>query len=294
MLGGAIARHLATIHGDDAVVRPRAAELDLRDGERVRAFVDDNPVDAVVHAAAKVGGIQDRIDHPTSYLLENLQIDTSLLAACVDAGIPNVLYISSAAIYPAAASQPIGESALLTGTLEGPLESYAIAKIAGTRFCQYASEEFGLNYRVAVPSNMYGPGEHLEPGRSHLAASALLKCHAAKTAGETSVEVWGDGTARRELTYVDDVSAWLASQLTNLDGWPALVNVGRGSDNTVREIYEQAAITTGFDGDLVFDATKPVGVAQRLLDSARAQSLGWSPTTDLADGMARAYAAMYP
>ncbi len=294
MLGGAIARRLVEVHGPQEVLRPTSGELDLRDAKAVRDYFRDNAVDTVVHAAAKVGGIQDRLDRPSSYLLDNLKIDTSVLSACIDARIQGALYIGSAAIYPALTDQPIRESALMTGLLEPALEPYALAKIAGSRFCEYASKEFGLDYRVAIPSNLYGPGEQIEPGRSHLAGAAILKCHAAMSSGDSSVEVWGDGTARRELTFVGDIATWLADHLGETQDWPSLLNVGSGTDHTVREIYEVAAQVTGFTGEFVFDASKPVGVKQRLLDSSTADALGWRATTSLEDGFAQSYAAMTP
>ncbi|MCJ7827077.1 MAG: NAD-dependent epimerase/dehydratase family protein, partial [Demequinaceae bacterium] len=247
--------------------------------------------DAIIHVAARVGGIADRVAHPSGYLMDNLLIDTSVLSAALDSGVPECLYVSSAAIYPAETPQPITEEALLTGPLEGPLESYALAKIAGARFCAYASHEFGVHYRAMVPANMYGPGEDYSPERSHLVASAIRKTHEAKASGTREVQVWGDGTARREVTFVGDVSDFMVSQLGHLQAWPDLLNVGYGDDITVREVYEAAREVVDADVELVFDTSRPVGVNRRLLDSTRARALGWQPTTDLLTGMRLAYAA---
>ncbi len=291
MLGSSITQAWGRIRPKDDLVGVDLADLDLRDRVAVTAFVRDTRPEAIIHVAARVGGIADRIAHPSGYLLDNLLIDTSVLSASLDMGVKELLYVSSAAIYPAETPQPITEDALLTGPLEGPLESYSLAKIAGARFCRYASEEFGVRYRAMVPANMYGPGEDYSPDRSHLVASSLRKMHEAKASGASEVQVWGDGTARREVTFVSDVADFIVSHSGHLDTWPDLLNVGYGSDVTVREVYETAREVVGVDVELRFDTNKPVGVSQRLLDSTRALSLGWRPTTDLLTGMGLSYAS---
>lgn len=291
MLGSSVAETWGRLRPSEELIGVDLADLDLRDRPRVASFMRDIRPDAVVHVAARVGGISDRIAHPGGYLMDNLLIDTSILNAALDSEVPEFLYVSSAAIYPAEAPQPITEDALLTGPLEGPLESYALAKIAGARFCAYVSQEFGVRYRAMVPANMYGPGEDYSPERSHLVASALRKTHEAATSGSGEVQVWGDGTARREVTYVGDVAGFMVSHIGNLGAWPALLNVGYGSDVTVREVYETARETVDAKVDLIFDRSRPVGVERRLLDSTRAIALGWKPATDLRAGMSLAYAA---
>jgi GDP-L-fucose synthase len=291
MLGSNISEAWRRARPDDELIGVDVADADLRDRGAAASLLREVRPDSIVHVAAKVGGIQDRIAHPSGYLLDNLLVDTSLLPAAIEAGVGDLLYVSSAAIYPAETDQPIREEALLAGPLEGPLESYAIAKIAGARYCAYASAEFGVHYRAMVPANMYGPGEDWSPERSHVVASALRKMHEARATGRGEVEVWGDGTARREITYVGDVAAFVASQVGNLAAWPDLVNVGYGTDVSIREIYETARAVVGADVELRFDPTRPVGVTQRLLDSSRASALGWRPTTDLESGMRLAYAA---
>jgi len=294
MLGTAVARAWRETRPGDELIGVDLADLDLRDRLAVASLANEVRPDTIIHVAAKVGGIADRIAHPSGYLMDNLLIDTSVLQAALGAEVGELLYVSSAAIYPAEASQPISEDALLTGPLEGPLESYALAKVAGVRFCSYASREFGVRYRAMVPANMYGPGEDFSPERGHLVASALRKMHEAKATGAPDVQVWGDGTARREVMFVGDVAGFMVSQVGGLDTWPDLVNVGYGSDLTVREVYETAREVVGADVTLVFDPGKPVGVQRRLLDSSRARSLGWTPSTDLATGMRVSYDAFFP
>jgi GDP-L-fucose synthase len=225
------------------------------------------------------------------FLQQNLQIDSSVISAAIAARVPELLYISSAAIYPAETAQPIAEDALLTGKLEPANEGYALAKITGGMLCSYASTQYGYAYRAAVPSNIYGTGDSFAAGRAHLVASTIAKAHAAVTEGSDSIEVWGDGTARREFTFADDVSGWLVTQVGSLSAWPALLNLGVGDDHSIREYYEAAARVTGFVGRFEFDTTQPSGVPQRLLDSTRAREFGWNPTTALDDGYAAIYAA---
>ena len=192
-------------------------------------------------------------------------------------------------MYPRDYRQPLVESDMLAAPPEPTNEGYAIAKIAGSKLCEYASREFGLTYRTIVPSNLYGPKDDYDSGKSHLVAAALSKMHRAKLAGEPTVEIWGDGTARREFTYVEDLAAWLVSNIGSMGEWPAMMNVGCGYDHSVTELYEIARKVVGYDGDFVYDTTQPAGMRQKLMDSSVAKSFGWEPATDIATGMARAY-----
>lgn len=266
--------------------------VDLRDKAATFKVIADFAPDAIIHAAARVGGIALKLAHPTSFLLDNLLMDSSVISAGIELGVPELIYVSSAAIYPERYVRPFVEGDIMTGPLEPANEGYALAKTAALKTCVYASEEFGLNYRAVVPSNLYGPHDHFDLGGAHLIAAALAKVDAAKRAGERSVLVWGDGTARREFVYSEDLAAWLVSQLGHLDDWPAWLNLGVGSDLSIAEYYETAKRVIGFDGSLEFDPSKPSGVPQRLLDSSRARELGWTPSTTLFDGMSSVYAQM--
>jgi GDP-L-fucose synthase len=289
MLGSGIAERWRLARPSDELVAITRADVDLRDGSGVRAMLERVRPDAVIHAAAVVGGISAKLAEPTPYLLENLAIDASVLRGAIGAQIPELLYVSSGAIYPEASHQPIAEDSLLTGPLEAANEGYALAKIAAGKVCEYASRQFGFAYRVVAPSNLYGPNDDYSLGHGHLIAATLAKVHAAKESASTTVSIWGDGTARREFTYAPDLAGWLVSQIGSLSAWPALLNVGSGMDHTIAHYYETARSVVGFDGDFEFDLGKPAGVHQRLLDSSRARKLGWSPTTGLADGMAECY-----
>lgn len=290
MLGSSIARAWATARPDDELVAVTRATVDLTDAAATRRVIAEAGPDAVIHAAARVAGITEKLASPATYLLDNLSIDASVISGSISAGVPELLYISSAAVYPADLRQPLIETDLLTGLLEPANEGYALAKIAGGKLCEYASSQYGFNYRAAVPSNLYGPGDDYTPGRAHLVASAIAKMHDAVSRSLDTVLVWGDGTARREFTFSDDLAAWLVTQVGSLGGWPPLLNLGVGFDHSIREYYEAAARVTGFTGTLEYDTDKPSGVMQRLLDSSSARSLGWDPTTSLDEGYAAAYA----
>jgi GDP-L-fucose synthase len=290
MLGSSIREAWLRARPQDELVGLGRADVDLRDAGAVRSLLADLAPGAVIHAAARVGGIGDKLAHPTGYLHDNLAIDVSVIAAALEASVGELLYIGSAAIYPESAPQPIVASALLEGPLEGANEPYALAKLTGAKLCEYAAREHGVAYRVAVPSNLYGIHDHFDLGSAHLVAAALAKVHAARAAGSGSVEVWGDGSARREFTFASDLAGWLVGQVGHLSGWPDRLNLGAGVDHTIAEYYEVAADVVGFTGDLQFDATKPAGVARRLLDSGPARALGWNPPTSLRDGMSAVYA----
>ena len=289
MLGSSIAHEWRRNRPEDELVILTRQAVDLREKVATAALIADANPDIIVHAAAKVGGIQAKLAAPTEYLLDNVLIDTSVISGAIDAEVPNLLYIGSAAFYPEHYRQPFVESDILAAALEPANEGYAIAKIVGAKLCEYASREFGHTYRVAVPSNLYGPNDDYSPSHGHLIAAAIGKIHAAHRAGEPTVSIWGDGSARREFTYSGDLSAWLVSQAENLAAWPALVNLGYGRDYSIAEYYEFARDVVGYRGSFEFDISKPSGMHQRILDSGVARSLGWDPQTGIREGMAEAY-----
>ncbi len=290
MLGSEIAIAWRARRPHDELIAVTRISADLRINSEVDSLLARIRPDIVIHAAAKVGGILDKTARPTEYLLDNLLIDTNVIGGSLDAGVPSLLYIGSAAIYPEHHRQPLIESDVLAGPLESANEGYALAKIAAIKLCEYASRERGVRYRVAVPSNLYGPNDDFSEGRGHLVAAALGKIHRARQNGETAVSIWGDGTARREFTFARDVAFWLVEQADKLADWPPVVNIGAGVDHSIRDYYDIAGRIVGYLGDFVVDSTKPTGTQRRMLDSSVAASLGWSPTTGLHDGMASTYA----
>ncbi|WP_295843245.1 NAD-dependent epimerase/dehydratase family protein [uncultured Microbacterium sp.] len=291
MLGSSIIDVWRTHRPDDELVVPSRGDVDLTDPAATRDVVRDVAPDVVIHAAAFVGGIGDKVARPLPYLLDNLRIDASVLAAAVAADVPRYLYVASAAAYPAAAPNPIAEESLFDGRLEPANEGYGLAKLTGLTAVGYAARQTGAAYRSILPSNLYGPRDSFDPSRSHLIASTLLKTHRAHVSSADHVEVWGDGTARREFTFAPDLARWMVASLDDMTSWPEFMNIGAGYDHSIREFYEVASDVVGYRGGLAFDTSKPSGVPRRLVDSTRVRAHGWAPQTTIRDGMAQCYDA---
>ncbi|KJL24045.1 GDP-L-fucose synthase [Microbacterium oxydans] len=289
MLGSSIAESWAAHRSSDDVVEVGRREVDLRNAEDVSALMAAAKPDLVVHAAAFVGGIGDKLSRPLPYLLDNVAIDRSVINAAVELGVDRFVYIASAAAYPALAPSPISEERLFDGALEPANEGYGLAKLTGLTATRYAADQTGRAFRGLLPSNLYGPRDTFDPSRAHLIASTLRKTHEAKVSGQAEVEVWGDGTARREFTFAPDLAQWLAQEIDDIESWPTAMNIGAGQDHSVQEFYEMAAEIVGFEGKLSFDPSKPSGVPQRLIDSTHARAHGWRPRTSLPDGMRACY-----
>lgn len=288
MLGRQVLRRLEGLDAVTPIPVDRAL-VDLADAAATSQYFESVRADAVVHTAAHVGGIGERVERPGSFLTTNLRIDDSVISAALDAGVRRLLYISSAGVYPADTPQPITTDALLTGPIEGPMEPYALAKIVGMKRCEYARREHGVRFTSIVPTNMYGPGEETNLATAHLVPAAIGKVHAAKVSGAPSVEVWGDGTARRELMFAPDAGAWLAQIVASDAQLPNALHLGSGDEMTVREIYERVCAVVGYEGELAFDTTKPSGVPRRVLDSSAAKALGFGGHTSFDDGLRQSY-----
>jgi GDP-L-fucose synthase len=287
LAGGAIFRELQRAGYTGLLTRTRA-EVDLRQRDRVRAFFAEVRPQGVVVAAAKVGGIKANNDFPVEFLIENLTIQNNLIEAAHDFEAEKLLFLGSSCIYPKFAPQPIAESALLTGELEPTNEPYALAKIAGIKLCQAYAREYRRNFISAMPTNLYGPGDNFDLNTSHVLPALLRKVHEAKVRGESSVPVWGTGTPRREFLHVDDLASACRFLLENYDK-PEIVNVGFGSDVTIRELVEQICEIVGFHGKLEFDSSKPDGTPRKLLDTSRLTDLGWRPQISLREGLQKTY-----
>lgn len=273
----------------DELVPVTRRDADLRDLEATRALFRRVAPDVVVHAAARVGGIAANIADPVGFLMDNVRLDSSVLTAAQEQGVERLLYFGSSCMYPKDYRQPLVESDVLAAPLEPTNEGYALSKISSARYCQYAAAQFGYTYRVLIPSNLYGPNDDYSLGQGHLVAAAIAKAHHAKQTGATEIEVWGDGTARREFTFVGDLATWVVDHLPTMDEWPSLMNIGKGEDHSVLDYYEAALRTVGYECELTLDATKPAGMKQKLMDSSVARSHGWAPTTDLDAGMRASY-----
>ena len=287
LAGGAILRELQGAGYANLLTRTRA-EVDLKRRDAVRAFFQDQRPQVVVVAAAKVGGIKANNDFPVEFLLENLSIQNNLIEAAYDFGAEKLLFLGSSCIYPKFAPQPIPESALLTGELEPTNEAYALAKIAGIKLCQAYAREYGRNFINAMPTNLYGPGDNFDLNTSHVLPALLRKVHEAKERGDATVPVWGTGTPRREFLHVEDLAGACRFLLENYNA-PDIVNVGFGSDVTIRELVELICEVVGFTGTLSFDSTKPDGTPRKLLDTTRLTGLGWRPRISLRDGVQQTY-----
>ncbi|MGP3979548.1 GDP-L-fucose synthase family protein [Streptomyces sp. KR80] len=288
LVGSAITRRLSA-DGHEVITRGRD-ELDLRDAARTEAFLCDVRPDAVVLAAAKVGGIMANSTYPVQFLEDNLRIQLSVIAGSHAAGVGRLLFLGSSCIYPRLAPQPIREEALLTGPLEPTNEPYALAKIAGIVQVQSYRRQYGDAYISAMPTNLYGPGDNFDLETSHVLPALIRRFHEAKRDGRDEVVLWGSGTPRREFLHVDDLAAACALLLRAYDG-DEPVNVGCGEDLTIRELAETVREVTGFAGRIAFDTTKPDGTPRKLLDISRMSALGWKPRVSLRDGIAGVYAA---
>lgn len=287
MAGAAFARRLASEQCHLLTVD--RSELDLIGRAAVESWVADNRPDVVIFAAAKVGGIHANDTYPAEFIYDNLVIETNIIHAAHKAGVEKLLFLGSSCIYPRAASQPMSEEALLTGPLEPTNEWYAIAKIAGIKLCQAYRKQYGDDFIAIMPTNLFGPGDNYHPTDSHVVAALIRRFHEAKVQGDAAVTVWGSGTPKREFLYVDDMADAGIFLLKTYSGDLAL-NVGTGEDVSIADFAETVKDVVGFDGDLVFDRSKPDGMPRKLLDTSRLTALGWTPATGLREGLEKSYA----
>src|SRR6059058_5848831 len=287
MVGSAVMRRLKTEAFSNLVTRERA-QLDLTNESAVAKFFKEERPAIVIVAAAKVGGIKANNDYPVEFLVENLRIQNNVIRAAQENGVRKLLFLGSSCIYPKFAPQPIPETALLTGPLEPTNEAYAIAKIAGIKLCQAYAREYGATFISVMPTNLYGPNDSFDLETSHVLPALLRKAHDAKTRNENKLIVWGTGKPRREFLHVDDLASACLLLLEKYDS-PEIVNIGCGEDITVRELAELICDVVGFNGELVWDATKPDGTPRKLLDITKIRALSWQPTIPLRQGIAQTY-----
>jgi GDP-L-fucose synthase len=288
LVGSAIWRRLEAA-GFSQLIGATSAELDLRDRAATSAFLAQHRPAAVIDAAARVGGILANRDHPTEFLSDNLRIQVNLMDAALEVRTPRLLFLGSSCIYPKYAEQPIHESSLLTGELEPTNDAYAIAKIAGIMQVQAVRRQYGLRWISAMPTNLYGPNDNFDLTSSHVLPALIRRFHDAKQAGAPEVVLWGTGTPRREFLHVDDLADACLHLLNHYDD-PQPINVGVGTDVTIRELAELVARVVGYTGAIGNDLAKPDGTPRKLLDVSRLQALGWKPGIDLESGVASTYA----
>lgn len=287
MVGSAIVRRLQTAGFENILTRTRQ-ELDLMDRAAVRGFFEAERPDYVVDAAARVGGIAANFEKPVEFLIENLTIQNNVIQASADFGVTKLLFLGSSCIYPKLAPQPLTEDALLTGPLEPTNDAYAIAKIAGIKLCQAYAREYGKNFISGMPTNLYGPNDNFDLHTSHVLPALIRKVHEAKQAGAREVSVWGSGTPRREFLHVDDLADACFFLLENYDS-PEIVNIGCGEEISIKALAETVCEVLGFEGSLVFDASKPDGTPRKLMSVGRLLALGWKPRIGLKEGIRDAY-----
>jgi len=288
MVGSALVRRLRAGGYDNLLLRTRA-ELDLLDQHAVHEMLEREKPDYVFIAAAKVGGIQANNQLRADFIYQNLQLETNLIHGAHRAGVQRLMFLGSSCIYPRDCPQPIREEYLLTGPLEPTNEPYAIAKIAGIKLCEAYNAQYGRQYVSVMPTNLYGPNDNYDLATSHALPALIRKAHEARLRGDPQYVVWGSGEPRREFLYVDDLAdACVHLMARGYDG--PLVNVGTGTDVTIRELAQTVMEVVGFDGEIVFDRSKPDGTPRKLLDVSRARALGWQARVPLHEGIARAYA----
>ncbi len=300
MVGSAILRNLEA-KGFNNIVTRAHAELDLTNQAKVAAFFDQEKPDQVYLAAARVGGIHANDTYPAEFIYNNLMVQNNVIHHAFTSGVKKLLFLGSSCIYPQFANQPMREDALLTGKLEPTNEPYAIAKIAGIKMCESYNRQYGashgIDYRSVMPTNLYGPGDNYHPENSHVIPALIRRFHEAKVSNAREVVIWGTGTPRREFLYVDDMAA-ASVFVMNLDknvyesqtqSMQSHLNVGFGSDVSIAELAKAVGIAVGYQGQIIFDSTRPDGTPRKWMNSNRLNLLGWSPKIDLKLGLKKAY-----
>ena len=286
MVGSAILRQLA--HEPCEIITATRNDVDLTRQDQVEKFIEKTQPDAIIMAAAKVGGIHANNTLPAEFLYTNLMIEANITQAAYKSGIKRMLFLGSSCIYPKFAEQPITENALLTGPLEPTNEWYAIAKIAGIKLASAYRRQYGVDYISAMPTNLYGPNDNFDLMNGHVLPALLRKAHEAKVNNHPSITIWGTGKARREFLHVDDCAKALVFLLQNYSE-DEHINIGMGADLTILELAQLMCDVVGFEGKIIHDLSKPDGTPRKLMSSDKLKSMGWSPSIDLRDGIASTY-----
>ena len=288
MVGRNVLEH-PEIHKFD-VLAPSSSKLNLLDFNAVKAYLQANKPDMVIHAAGKVGGIQANMREPVGFLIDNLDMGRNVVWASHQVGIKRLINLGSSCMYPRNHNEPLREELVLKGELEPTNEGYALAKVVTARLCEYIMrEDASFQYKTIIPCNLYGRHDKFDPTHSHLIPAIIHKVHQAKKYGQNTVEIWGDGTARREFMYAGDLADAIFHAITNFGKVPASMNIGLGYDHTINDYYQVAADVMGYSGTFVHDLSKPVGMARKLVSIERQQAWGWSARHELRDGIEKTY-----
>ena len=273
------------------ILAPSSIELDLTKAADTQHYINEAKPDVIIHAAGRVGGIQANIAHPVDFLVTNTDIGRNVILAAYKAGVPQLINLASSCMYPRNAPNPLSEALVLQGELEPTNEGYAIAKIFATRLCEYINRESqkkstsSVRYKTLIPCNLFGRHDKFQPEHSHLIPAIIHKVHQAKVAGTTEVDIWGDGTARREFMYAGDLAGAVLQAVKDFSQLPDLINIGLGHDYSINDYYAAAAQVIGWQGNFVHDITKPVGMKQKLVDITRQRTWGWMPCKTLREGI---------
>jgi len=287
MVGSAIDRLLKK-KGYTNLIKKTSSELDLRNQVNTDNFFKDHQPEYVFLAAAKVGGILANNNYKADFLYDNLMIEANIIHAAADSGVKKLLFLGSSCIYPKFAPQPIKEEYLLTGELETTNDAYAIAKIAGIKLCEAYRTQYGSNFISVMPTNLYGIGDNYHPQNSHVLPALIRKFHEARAGHHEKVTIWGTGTPRREFLFADDLADACLFLMETYDE-KEIINVGSGNDYTISELAEIIKGIIGYEGEIIYDHSKPDGTPRKLLDSSRVYNLGWKPVTELKHGIQQAY-----
>lgn len=272
------------------IIAPSSKKLDLTDAEQVDKFISKSKPDIVVHAAGQVGGIQANIAHPIAFLERNTAMGRNIIMASYKTGVRQFLNLASTCMYPRAAQNPLREEMILTGELEPTNEGYALAKIMATRLCQYIRrEDHGAQYKTIIPCNLFGRHDKFDPKHSHLLPAIIHKVYQAKVNNEATVEIWGDGTARREFMYAGDLADAILKAAEDVSAIPDLMNCGLGHDHSINDYYRVVADVIGWEGEFTHDLSKPVGMKQKLCSTERQEAWGWSAPTSLRNAISLTY-----
>ena len=272
------------------LLAPTSKELNLLDKTAVDLYINSHKPDVIIHAAGIVGGIQANIENPVKFLHENTLMGQNIVLSAYQTGIKQLINLGSSCMYPRNAQNPLLEESILTGELEPTNEGYALAKIVTAKLCEYISRtNLDYQYKTLIPCNLYGKYDKFDPIKSHMIPAAIQKVHRAKTEQLTSVEIWGDGLARREFMYAEDLADAVFFALDNLSKLPNMVNVGLGFDYTINEYYEYIAKVVNYQGKFEHDISKPVGMKQKLVNTDKLQQLGWTHKFSLEEGLEKTY-----
>ena len=288
MVGKNILEHSAA--SDFVILSPSSQQLNLLDRQKVQAYIEQQKPDMIIHAAGVVGGIQANIAQPVRFLVDNMQMGLNIIMAAKELGVKRFINLSSSCMYPRDAHNPLSEDLILKGELEPTNEGYALAKVAATRLCEYIHrEQSSCLYKTLIPCNIYGRHDKFDPEHSHMIPAVINKIANAREKGDKTIDIWGDGEARREFMYAADLADFIFYAIRNFEKMPQNINVGLGHDYTINEYYRQICDVIGYKGEFIHDLSRPVGMKQKLIDDSRLKQFGWHYRTSLTKGIRSTY-----